>query len=163
MQLQVTKMLKKLWNTLQPPRVITFLMIIIYMIMIYVGFQSMYNFPPPINPILIMSAGFIFVGSIMAIIAAWVGGSLKFLEGPGCGTIFFGLLLSVVVRATSIPDLERIPISLPLTIIIGLFFIMRMLRIWNDFDNPAEDEANKYKVKAALMKEQADTINFKNN
>lgn len=29
------------------------------MIMIYVGFQSMYNFPPPINPILIMSAGFI--------------------------------------------------------------------------------------------------------
>lgn len=39
---------------------------------------------------------------------------------------------------------------------------MRMLRIWNDFDNPVEDEANKYKVKAALMKEQADTIHLNN-
>ena len=152
---QKTKnILNRVWYTLQIPRIVTFVMLISYAVTVWIGIQSLLNYPPPIDPIMIMSSGFIIAGGIIAFVSCWVGSFLKFLEGPACLSIFFGMILSIVLRATTIPDIERVPISLPFAILAGLFFVTRMLRIWSDFDDPTEDEINKYQVKTALMKEE---------
>ena len=144
----------RLWRSVYPPRVVTALMVATYVVSAWMGVQAVINTAPPTHIVVWFAAAAMGIGGIVGAGAAWKGA--YWLEGPMALSVSFGAFLVVLSRIDIAMQVEHFPITIPMAIIITLFFVNRMVRIWPRIYPADRDPRAQSKVAVALAREEYD-------
>ena len=117
----------RVWGSLNPPRIVTALMVAIYALIIALGFQVVANTFPPESFWGFIAAILTSTGGLAGIISAWRGD--KRMEVPAIGLVIGGMILILISRIPVIFQLERWPLTITMTAIIALYSVQRLARI----------------------------------
>lgn len=120
--------MKNIFSTMEEPRSITAIMVVIYCLISIAG--SMFLLRMGSLPLVVITAGaFMLVSGILGAPSAWIGS--WWLEGPAALLAVVGMLL-ISIDELLLPTAHvRWPLhGIILSVIIGLFFLARALRVW---------------------------------
>lgn len=120
--------MKNILSTMDEPRLVTGVMVVIYCLISVTG--VMFLFRVGSLPMVVISAGAIMlVSGILGAPSAWRGS--WWLEGPAALLAVVGMLL-ISIDELLLPTAHvRWPLHvIILSVIIGLFFLARALRVW---------------------------------
>ena len=119
------RLVSAVWRTLKEPRVITLIMVLVYVLVLANGVFVLFH---PNSWLAVMYALFSVVGCVLAIPSSWRG--LRWLEGPAVVLASAGVLGSVVtdVYATTMLTSPHLLVSA-----FVLLMFTRILRIWPEY------------------------------
>ena len=149
-----TRVTGRVWGTLYPPRLVTAIMVAIYLVSVWMGVQAVINAIPPHNIVVWFAAVAMCGGGLTGAVSAWKGA--YWLEGPMALSVSFGAFLVVLSRIQLVPQVEHFPITIPMALIIALFFLNRVVRIWPRIYPADRDPRAQSEVAVALAKEEYD-------
>lgn len=120
--------MKKLFNSMSEPRSVTAVMVVVYALIAVAGGTFLFNIG--VLPWVVIVAGVLMlVSGILGAPSAWLGS--WWLEGPAALFAVVGMLLISVDELLIPTSHVRWPLHvILLSVIIGLFFLGRALRVW---------------------------------
>lgn len=118
---------ERMWGTLHEPRTVTALMVAIYALVTTSAVLILLDRPPH-DLATVFAAALMLLGGLVGIPTAWRGA--WWLEYPAALAAVSGLAMLAAIDLVEAVDHARLP-AYPaiLTILVGLFFITRMMRI----------------------------------
>ena len=120
--------MKNILNTMEEPRAVTAVMVVVYFLISIAGVMFLLRMGS--LPVVVIMAGFfMLVSGILGAPSAWRGS--WWLEGPAALLAVVGMLL-ISIDELLLPTAHvRWPLHvIILSVIIGLFFLARALRVW---------------------------------
>ena len=125
----------RIWGSLHEPRLVTAIMVTSYLL-IAVQAVMILGDRPPHEIAVVIAAGFMLLGGIIGAPAAWRGA--WWLEGPCAGAVMVGLIFLAGISIAPAPPDDLPGYSVVRTLLIVLFFITRMVRIWPQMYAPGK-------------------------
>lgn len=120
--------MKKVWDTMEEPRLVTAVMVMVYLLISFTGTLFLLRVDN-LSWMVIVAGAIMLVSGVLGAPSAWRGS--WWLEGPAALLAVVGMLL-VSIDELVLPTAHvRWPLHvINLSVIIGLFFLARALRVW---------------------------------
>lgn len=120
--------MRKLLDTMEEPRSVTAVMVIVYLLISFTGTLFLLRVGS-LSWVVIMAGAIMMVAGLLGAPSAWRGS--WWLEGPAALLAVIGMLL-ISIDELLLPTAHvRWPLHvIILSVIIGLFFLARALRVW---------------------------------